>query len=333
MRKIFIAGFGNVGRNLVRIIVERRLEKRVAIIGIADSGGCVIKKDGFSRDELLKILNLPRSKISTFEKYGIPNLKVIDAIKEIHPDVLVELTPSNYKTGEPGVSNTITAINEGINVVLANKSPIALLGRKIIELAREKGVELRYRATVMGATPLIPLLQSIRNSVIKVWGILNGTTNFILTLMHERKIDFNQALNEAIKLGYAEADPSLDVDGYDPAAKIAIIACTLGYDVKINEVKRISLRKISLSDVLNAERRNKVVKYIASLNIKNQQIKEISVKPIEIGKSDKLANVRGTFNGVFVKTFENQIYLEGLGAGGRPTAEAVLEDILSLTEG
>lgn len=334
--KVFIVGFGNVGRSLLRLMIERNLiDGIIKIVGIADSKGCVVKEDGFSKSELQELLRLPRGKVSTLKPYGKPGIKYEDVIDDVDFNVLIELTPSNYESGEPGISNVKKSIERGKHVVTANKGPLALLGRRIIEEAKRRKVKLLYRATVMGGTPLIPLIYSIRNSVKRVWGILNGTTNFILTLMHEKNVEFNEALSEAQRLGIAEANPSLDIDGFDPAAKIAIIACTMGFDVTINDVERESLSQVTLEDIRKAEERKCALKYIASLEIVNRESNELrlSVKIEEVPFDEKLAKVRGSFNGVYIETFENKIYLEGLGAGGRPTAEAVLEDLLSITRG
>lgn len=300
------------------------------VVALIDSRGAVINSNGFTPDDLVRLLNVPRGGLSRYPKYGLPNLNTKSVVREVEADVLVELTPSNYETGEPGVSNVLEAIRLGLNVVLANKSPIALLGLSLLIRAKEAGVQLLYRATVMGGTPLIPLIKSIRNSVKRVYGVLNATTNYILTSMYEHEESFEQALKRAQERGIAEADPRLDIDGFDPAAKLSILACTLGHDLRIGNVIRESMRVIKLEDVISKKRENKVPKYMARLEVNESNV-NASVKVEYISNNDFLSKVKDYYNGVYIETINNKIFLMGIGAGGKATAESVLEDILSIT--
>lgn len=328
-RKLIISGFGTVGRSLVREIVERRLFNVLRIVALIDSQGGVVKERGFTPKELVELLKMPRSNLSKHSEYGLSGLDTESVMREVEANVLVELTPSNYESGEPGLRNVLEAIKLGLDIVLANKSPIALLGLELFKRAEEAGVCLLYRATVMGGTPLIPLVKSVKSSVKKIYGILNATTNYILTSMYEREETFERALVRAQEEGIAEADPRLDVDGFDAAAKLSILACTLGYDLRINEVSRESARSVKLEEVVKRKRRGRVPKYIASLKVEESE-SEASVKVMYLKSSDLLSSVRGRYNGVYVETLQNKVFLMGLGAGGRATAESVLEDILTI---
>ena len=328
-RKLVVSGFGTVGRAFVRLVLERNLLSRLSIVAIVDSRGAAIKKNGFSASELLNALSMPRSHVSKLQKWGVPSIDTRGVLEEVDANVLVELTPSNYTDGEPGLSNVRVAMDRGMDIVLANKSPLALEGLELMRRAERKGIRILYRATVMGGTPLIPLISSIKNSIRSIHGILNATTNYILTRMCEDKIPFSEALKRAQEEGIAEADPTLDIDGYDPAAKLAILACTLGYDLRIHDIERESLRSLDLEEVLRSLQESSVPKYVARLEISDSKPRA-SVRVEYIGPTDPLIAIRGMYNGVHIRTLENEIFLMGMGAGGRVTAEAVLEDVLSL---
>ena len=232
-KKLIISGFGTVGRSLVREILKRRPFNALNIVALVDSKGAAVNKSGFTTDTLIELLKTSRGGLSKHPKYGFPGFDTKSVMEMIEADVLVELTPSNYRTEEPGVSNVLKAIDLGLDIVLANKSPIALLGLDLLKKAKSSGVKILYRATVMGGTPLIPLVKSIKDSVKRIYGVLNATTNYILTLMYEYNETFENALFRAQREGIAEADPSLDIDGLDVAAKLSILACSLNYNLKI----------------------------------------------------------------------------------------------------
>lgn len=233
--RILLVGFGNVGRSFTKLIaikgkaIEERYNVKLCIVGIIDSSGAVIKEDGFTSYELLKLCELPRSTVSTYEPYGVGGANVKDVYSKVIPDTHIEATPSNYESGEPGLSNILHALKHGVNVVSCNKAPFVLKYKEIMELALRKNVHVRFKATVMAGTPLIDLLMSLKGYEVElVEGILNGTTNFILTEMHENLIPYEDALKKAQVLGIAEANPDLDVKGWDPAAKLVIISNVLG---------------------------------------------------------------------------------------------------------
>ncbi|MBP1357585.1 MAG: hypothetical protein JZD40_03750, partial [Sulfolobus sp.] len=209
---------------------------------------------------------MPRSKISEFEGYGSRNKTIKEVYDEIKPGIHVELTPSNYNDGEPSTSNILTALSYGCDVVTASKSPLVLYYDEIINLARKKRLNVKFRATVMGGTPFIDLLSSLKSyEIIKIEGILNATTNFILSTMFDKLIPYEKALEEAKSIGIAEADPSTDVKGIDASAKLVIISRILGYKLKLNEIVRDDASSIKLEDVISSIKEEKVIKYIASL--------------------------------------------------------------------
>ncbi len=328
---IAIVGFGNVGRSLAKLIVYKRqvledkFNLRINVKAVFDSKGAVVKEEGFNNYELLKLTEIPRSKISEFEN-GIKGASLKEIYDKIKPDIHVELTPSNYIDGEPSTSNILTALNLGCNVVTATKSPLVLHYDEIFSLANAKGLKVKFRGTVMGGTPFIDLLMSLKSyEIIKVEGILNATTNFILSTMYEKLISYEQALAEARAIGVAEADPSIDVKGIDAAAKLIIIGKILGKRISLDKVERDDISKLTLNDIINSIKENRVIKYIATIDEN-----EASVKLRSLEKSDPLANINGTANAVRIVTDSGDLFFVGKGGGGIETAHSVLDDIISI---
>lgn len=332
--KLVIVGFGSVGRSLARIIAYKRnlLAKKYSItldvVGVVDSKGMVVKPHGLEEHELLRLCELPRSGVSLYQPFAKSYVDLKELYDETQPDIHVELTPSNYETGEPGTSNMSFALTRGIHVVTANKAPLVMHYSTLRELAEAKKVSLKFGATVMGGTPLVEMLHYMKSREVKrVEGILNATTNFILTEMSEKLVSFEEALQKARIMGVAEANPHLDVEGIDAAAKLVIISHVIGYPVTLENVVREPLVGIQLRDILEAERQGYVLKYIASLDTETSKA---SVKVKRIPHNDVLAGVKGTLNCVKIATEDSPLVFIGKGGGGVETAHTVLDDVLSI---
>ena len=244
-------------------------------------------------------------------------------------DVVVELIGGL----QPAQQFIETALRAGKPVVTANKAVLAVSGAELAELADARGVDLLYEAAVAGA---IPIVRALRESlageqIVRVMGIVNGTTNFILTRMEEDGVDFADALAEAQRLGLAERDPTADVEGHDAAAKAAILAAlAFGSDVVDVDVHREGISGIRAVDVAYANRLGYSVKLLAVAELVDGG-PELSVRvhPAMVPKDHPLASVRGAFNAVFVEgEVSGELMLYGRGAGGEPTASAVLGDLV-----
>jgi len=226
-----------------------------------------------------------------------------------------------------------TALSAGRPVVSANKALLAAAGAELAAMAAEHGVDLLYEAAVAGAIPVIrPLRQSLAGErIVRVMGIVNGTTNFILTRMSEDGSDYGAALAEAQRLGLAERDPTADVEGHDAAAKAAILASlAFGADVRHADVSVEGITTVRASDVSFASRLGYAVKLLAVAELLDDGA-EVSVRvfPAMVPTSHPLATVGGSFNAVFVEgEASGELMLYGRGAGGRPTASAVLGDVI-----
>ncbi len=232
---------------------------------------------------------------------------------------------------EPARSYILTALKAGKHVITANKDLIALHGSEIIETADAAGVDILYEAAVGGAIPLIrPLKESLTaNDITDLLGIINGTTNYILTQMTETGADFSEALKEAQDLGYAEADPTSDVDGLDAARKLTILA-TIGFHAKVNlsEVEVSGIRSVTAADVKYASEIGCVIKLLASGTDRNG-ILSLRVSPTLVPKQHPLAGVSGSYNALFVRgDASGDLMFFGRGAGSLPTASSVVGDVI-----
>lgn len=337
VENIVVVGFGNVGRSLAKLlafkheVVERKYNVKLRVVAVLDSKGAVVKPQGLSPYELLKLCSTPRSRLGYYEAYGELGVGVEEVYSKVDPTIHVELTPSNYDTGEPGISHILYAIRNGVHVVSANKAPFALKYNEIMSEALNKNVLVRIKATVMAGTPLINMLMGLKGYDVKaVEGILNGTVNYVLTEMHNKLISFNEALSKAQALGIAEANPYVDVSGLDAAAKLVIISNILGKPIALHGIERENASRITVREIYEAVRRGYVVKYIAKLDLEEEKA---YVKLIELPLNDVLAKVEGTFNGVKITTDVNNIVVIGKGAGGIETAHAVLDDIIDIALG
>ena len=313
--RIAVLGCGNVGAALVGILQDRsdalavQSGARLAIAGIAVSDLDAPRPD-----------HVPRELLTT-DAAGL--------VADPSVDVVVELIGGLEPTG----ALVRAALDSGRPVVTANKALLASPdGVALRTLARERGVDLLYEAAVAGA---IPLVRALRESLTgerihRVMGIVNGTTNFILTRMGEQGADYESVLAEAQSLGLAERDPTADVEGFDAAAKAAILAgVAFGYDVSDDAVLREGITGISADDVDFAQRAGYVIKLLAVVERAGVDGLSVRVHPALVPTSHPLAGVRDAFNAVFIEgEAAGELMLYGQGAGGLPTASAVVGDLI-----
>ncbi len=331
--RIVIAGFGNVGRSLVKLILEKgdiireRYGIELTVVGVADSSGFVINSEGFSGNDLRRLLETPRGGLAR-TCVGDVRHDISDVLCETVPDFLVDVTPANYETGEPGLTYITEALKRGINVVTANKAPLVLKYSYLISLARSRGARFGYRATVFGGVPIIDVLRHLSaHKIVKVEGIVNATTNYILSRVFYDGLRLNEAIEEARRIGVMEANPALDLEGIDAAAKIAILANTIGIPMTLKDVERIGLTSLSEDKIEELRKEGKVVKLIAELDVEQRKA---SVRPVPLDPSDDLAQVKYLLNAVRIITDLNNIVIKGVGGGPAETAVNVLSEVVEL---
>ncbi len=249
-------------------------------------------------------------------------------ISSTDSEVLVETTPTNYKNGEPGLSNIRTALSTRKHVVTANKGPLALAMPALLELAHHRNLQFRFSGTVGGGTPFLDFAAKCMpgERIAKIKGILNGTTNYILTRMETASLTFQKALAEAQKKGYAETDPTNDVEGFDTAAKIVIIAnWVLSKGLKLDDVDRTGITNVSSRELRKARAAGAKIKLIGRI-----EDSSVSVRPEEIQANDPTC-VPDTLNALTFSTeHAGDITLIGPGAGGERTSSAIIRDLVSI---
>ena len=310
--KVGMLGCGVVGSEVARLIVANQSD-------LAARSGAKL--------ELVKVgvRNLNRANVS--KELLTTDLESI--VKDANIDLIIEVIGGI----EPARSLILSAFENGKSVVTANKALLAKHGGELFAAADKNGVDLYYEASVAGAIPILrPLRESlVGDRVQRVMGIVNGTTNFILTKMDESGAAFGDALKEAQSLGFAEADPTADVEGFDAAAKAAILA-GLAFHSRVTDadVFREGISNITAMDVAVAKSLDLVVKLLAIAELSDGKI-SVRVHPTLISRSHPLAAVREAFNAVFVESESaGAMMFYGRGAGGAPTASAILGDLVAV---
>jgi homoserine dehydrogenase len=315
---------------------------KIGLLGLGTVGTGVAKilLDPVGRNPLIKKINIHRVGVRSLDKTRdvplSPDL-FTTTLEEIVTDPEIDIVVELLGGLEPSRTLILKAIAHGKHIVTANKAVIARYGEEIFTAANEAGVYVLLEGAVGGGIPVIkPLKQSLgANRINSIIGIVNGTTNYILTQMTEAGADFDDVLAEAQKLGYAEADPTADVDGLDAADKIAILA-SLGFGgrVKREDVYCEGIRQVSAADINYAERLGFNIKLLAIAKGSEGDTSdtlELRVHPTLVPKSHPLASINGVYNAILVEGEPlGQVMFFGRGAGEGPTASAVVSDMMNI---
>jgi len=312
---IGMLGCGVVGSQVARLLTEDSGDFA------ARSGAKLSLKKIAVRDVAAKREHV-KSELLTKDADSVVNDPSIDIVIEVMGGI------------EPARTLILKAIANGKSIITANKALLAKHGAELFEAADKKGVDLYYEAAVGGA---IPILRPLRESIVgdhvhRIMGIVNGTTNYILTKMDEEGSDFGAALKEAQQLGFAEADPTADVEGHDAAAKAAILA-GLAFHTRVtsDQVSAEGITKISARDVAVAHDINHVIKLLAIAELTEKGEVSVRVQPTLLPRQHPLAAVRNAFNAIFVEAESaGELMFYGRGAGGAPTASAILGDLIAI---
>jgi len=312
--RVALLGCGVVGSAVARLLTQHRDDLAARVGRPLDIAGIAVRRAGRDRSDL-----------------GLdPGLFTTDAEEVItRADVVVEVIGGI----EPARSLILSAMKHGASVVTANKALLAQDGPTLYAAAQDAGVDLYYEAAVAGAIPLLrPLRESLAgDDVRRVLGIVNGTTNYVIDKMDTTGASFHDAIEQAQALGYAEADPTADVEGFDAAAKAAILA-SLAFHTRVSgaDVHREGITEVTAADVAAAKEMDCVVKLLAICERTDDGV-SVRVHPAMIPRSHPLAGVREAFNAVFVEAdAAGQLMFYGRGAGGDPTASAVLGDVVAV---
>ena len=314
--KVALLGCGVVGSEVVRLLHEHRADLTSRVGAPVELVGIAVRRPDRERD-------LPVDKsLFTSDAAALAARDDVEVVIEVIGGI------------EPARSLLLSALGRGASVVTANKALLAEDGPTLYDAARVANADLYFEASVAGAIPLLrPLRDSLAGDrVHRVLGIVNGTTNFVLSRMDETGAGFAEALEEATALGYAEADPSADIDGFDAAAKAAILA-SLAFHTRVTaaDVHREGIADVTAADVASARRMDCVVKLLAIAEVAvDGKAVGVRVHPAMIPRSHPLAGVRDAYNAVFVEAdAAGQLMFYGRGAGGAPTASAVMGDLVA----
>ena len=316
--KVALLGCGTVGSEVARLLTTHRDDLAARIGAPVELAGIAVRRPQRARPDLPVAAAL-----FTGDAEGLVARGDIDLVVEVIGGI------------EPARSLILSALEGGASVVTANKALLAEDGATLFAAAEKYGGDLYYEAAVAGAIPLLrPLRESLAgDKVRRVLGIVNGTTNFVLTRMTESGAGFTEALEEAQALGYAEADPTADVEGFDAAAKAAILA-GLAFHTRVTaaDVWREGITAVTSADVASAREMNCVVKFLAIAEMSADGTSVgVRAHPAMIPRSHPLASVREAFNAVFVECeAAGELMFYGRGAGGSPTASAVLGDVVAV---
>ena len=313
--KVGMLGCGVVGSQIARLLVENKSD-------LTSRAGANL--------ELVKVA----VKDVKTKREGIPSNLLTDDAKSIVNDPEIDLIIEVIGGINPAKELILTAIKNGKSVVTANKALLAQSGAELYAAADNANVDLYYEAAVAGAIPILrPLRESlVGDQVLRIMGIVNGTTNYILTKMDESGTAFEDALKQAQALGFAEADPTADVEAIDAASKAAILAGLAFHSrVSDSDVYREGITKITATDVKVAKAMDMVIKLLAIAELTPSGEISVRVHPALISRTHPLASVRESFNAVFVEAKSaGQLMFYGKGAGGEPTASAILGDLVAV---
>jgi len=339
--KIGLIGCGTVGTGLLEILDRKREQLKDAydfepkVVAISDlHKGSILVPDGIELKQMLSILKEGK-RIDQYYGEGktAELLNPLDMIETCEADIIAELSYTDIKTGEPATSYIKKAFRTGMHVVTSNKGPAALYYHELKRMADQNKLFFRIEGTVMSGTPVFSLFESglAGNEIREVKGILNGTTNFILTKMEQEGMDYAEALRLAQKLGYAEADPTADVQGYDAVAKVVILSnVLLGGSLTPEDVRREGITSLTKEQILAAKAQGSRYKLIAQTRRTGDRI-EASVSPQKLPLSDPLAGIMGAQNALtFDLDLMGKITIQGAGAGKTETGYSILVDMLAI---
>ena len=330
--KVIIMGFGAVGQGVANAIslkkdmIKQEHNVEVKVVAAADSSSSAICADGLDEQLLVSVKN-DNGSLASYPEYG-SDVCGIDVLDSVEYDCLIEATPTNIEDGEPALSLTLKAFEEGKDVVTSNKGHLALFFKDVVSAAEKNNVQFRYEATVGGAMPIINFVKDTLSSckISSIEGILNGTTNYILSRMTSEGSSYKDILHESQELGIAETDPTQDVEGIDAACKTVILANSLlGIDATYSDVDVEGISNITSQAIELAKKDGYLIKLIAVVSPDNLKV---SPRLVKQGSS---YDVNGTLNMATVHTdLAGDVTVVGLGAGSLETASAMLTDLISI---
>ncbi len=338
-KKLILCGFGNVGRALARLIeakqhdLETQYGLKLILQAVVDIGGAAVAEaNGLPPGPLADFVDAGGA-VENFKGFGRPALTAADLLAQGGAGILMETTPTNLEDGEPACTHFMAAIENGLDIITANKGPLVLEYKRLLERAREKGVRIRFSAATAAALPTLDVgrLCTAGARIEAVEGILNGTTNYILTRMGREGCRYEDALRAAQSLGIAETDPTLDIEGLDTRNKIVLIANTL-FELNLgpDEVETTGITGVAPADIATAHESGKVIKLIGSARLTDSG-PIVKVAPEALPAEHPLAGVNLSEKGISYNT-DTMGRITVTGGHSSPTgaAAAMLKDLIHL---
>jgi len=336
--RLLLIGVGNVGRRFVELIARKRdtlregLGLELTLIGVADTSGVAVCPAGLDPQQIVRLKAENRG-VAAYPRWGQPDASALDMVQATEADLLLEASPANLEDGQPGLSCIEAALSRGTHVVTANKAPLVLAFPRLAALAEAHGAQLCFDATVAGGLPAINLGQRdlAAAEIHRLEGILNLTANYILTRMAQDGLSYDKALAHAQAAGHAESDPSLDVEGWDAASKLVILAhSVLDYPTTLADVAVEGISGITAEALRQAVAEGKRVKPVAAAERDGERYR-LSVRPAWLEADHPLAQLGPAQMGIIYHTdIMGVISAAIVEETPLPTASAMLRDVISV---
>jgi homoserine dehydrogenase len=336
--RFLLIGVGNVGRRFLELLVRKqdtlreRLGLELILTGVADTSGVATCPTGLDLQQVVQ-LKAEGQGVAAYPHWGQPGVSALEMVRTTEADLLLEASPANLEDGQPGLSCIEAALSKGMHIVTANKAPLVLAFPRLMDLVRVHGVQLRFDATVAGGLPAINLGQRdlAATEIHRLEGILNLTTNYILTRMAQDGLSYDEALAHAQAAGHAEADPSLDVEGWDAANKLVILAhSVLSYPTTLDDVAVEGITHVTAEALRQATAEGKRVKLVATAEQDGDRYR-LSVRPTWLDADHPLAQLGPKQMGIVYHTdISGVISAAIVEETPLPTASAMLRDVIDL---
>jgi len=335
---LLLMGVGNVGRRFLELLtqkkekLEQQLGLTIVVTGAADTSGVALCPAGLD-PQVLVDLKAQGLGVADYAGWGQAGVSAQEMVQTAGANLLLDASPASMETGQPGLSCMETALFRGMHVVTANKAPLVLAFPHLLALAGDHGVQLRYDATVAGGLPAVNLGQRdlAAADVYRLEGILNLTTNYILTRMADDGLSYDEALADAQAAGHAEADPTLDVEGWDAANKLVILShSVLGYPATLEQVAVEGITHITAEMLLQASAAGKKVRLLASAEQENDGYR-FSVRPTWLDARHPMAQLQAKQMGIVYYTDISGVIAAAIVEETPvPTASAMLRDVIEI---
>jgi len=336
--RFLLIGVGNVGRRFLELLVHKRdtlrnrLGLELTLVGVADTSGVAICPTGLDPQQVVR-LKIEGQGVAAYPHWGQPEVSAFEMVRITEADLLLEASPANLKDGQPGLRCIEVALSRAMHVVTANKAPLVLAFPRLLDLSRIHSVQLRFDATVAGGLPAVNLGQRdlAAAEIHRLEGILNLTTNYILTRMAQDGLSYDEALAHAQAAGHAEADPGLDVEGWDAANKLVILAYSvLDYHATLADVTIEGIAHVTAETLRQAAAEGKRVKLVATAEQDGDRYR-LSVRPTWLDADHPLAQLGPKQMGVVYHTdISGVISAAIVEETPVPTASAMLRDVIDI---